>query len=409
MLGWVGETFQHEGMSLTFTQELLLNFGTMFFICMLCHGELVRLRPDPRHLTEFYLMLSAGGALGGVAVSLAAPHLFKTYLEWNIGMLVAYAMAVVVLFLAVPKVGRRRPAALLVFGFSLGGFAAVLLWQVKLGPQAATDARLVDRQRNFYGVVSVWKFADPDHPDEDRLRMKHGAIWHGQQFLSPEKRRLPMTYYPAESGVGRAMLELQKRCYHLHVGLVGLGVGSLASYARPGDRFSFYEINPVVLEMAEKHFTYLADARDREATIDVMMGDARLSLERQTPQKFDLLVLDAFSGDSVPVHLLTREAMDIYRRHVAADGVIAIHITNSYLNLFPVVRALAENAHLGWRRVAMPDEGFRLRNDWVAISGRAAFLEAIPNIPPPSAQQDAFTIPAWTDQDNNQFRILVGR
>ena len=129
MLDWVGEHFPHEGMSLTYTHELVLNFGTMFCICMICHGELVRLRPDPRHLTEFYLMLSAGGALGGVAVSLAAPHLFKTFLEWNIGMLVAYAMAAVVLFLAVPKTGRRRPAAFLLFGFAVGGFIPVLLWQ----------------------------------------------------------------------------------------------------------------------------------------------------------------------------------------------------------------------------------------------------------------------------------------
>ena len=133
-------------------------------------------------------------------------------------------------------------------------------------------------------------------------------------------------------------------------------MGTLACYARPGDRFTFYEINPAVREMAEKYFTYLSDARERGATIDVDMGDARLTLERQEPQKFDLLVLDAFSGDSVPVHLLTREAMDIYRRHVAADDVIAIHATNSYLYLFPVVRALAEDAQLGWRRVYRPDD-----------------------------------------------------
>ena len=129
MLDWITEPFQHEGMSLTYAHQLILNFGTMFCICMVCHGELVRLRPDPRHLTEFYLMLSAGGALGGVAVSLAAPHLFKTFLEWNIGMLAAYAMATAVLFLAVPKTGRRRTAAFLLCGFAVGGFIPVLLWQ----------------------------------------------------------------------------------------------------------------------------------------------------------------------------------------------------------------------------------------------------------------------------------------
>ena len=187
-------------------------------------------------------------------------------------------------------------------------------------------------------------------------------------------------------------------------------MGTLACYARPGDHFTFYEINPAVSEMAEKYFTYLSDARDRGATIDVVMGDARLTLQRQEPQKFDLLVLDAFSGDSVPVHLLTREAMDIYRRHVAADDVIAIHATNSYLYLFPVVRALAEDAHLGWRRVYMTQDksNFRIRSDWVVISGERSFLDAIPNVPPPPERHDDFTIPVWTDQNNNQFRILIG-
>ena len=405
----IGVRFEIEGLSLTYQQELILNFAAMFFICMLCHGELVRLRPDPQQLTEFYLVLSAGGALGGVAVSLVAPHLFTTFLEWNIGMSVAYALALVVLFLAVPKTGRLRPAAFLLIGLAAGGAVPVLFWQWTLSPPGPSDPRLVDRQRNFYGVVSVWEIVDPDHPDEHRLRMKHGVIPHGQQFIAPEKRRVALTYYTPDSGVGQAILELQKRRDKLRVGLVGLGVGTLAAYARPGDHFTFYEINPAVRELCEKYFTYLSDARARGAKIEVQMGDARLSLERQDPQKFDLLVLDAFSGDSVPVHLLTREAMDIYRHHVARSDVIAIHATNTYLYLFPVVRALAEDAHLGWRRVYLPSEGFRNRTDWVVISGEQTFLDAIPNVWPVPTRHDDFTIPVWTDQNNNQFRILIGR
>jgi hypothetical protein len=409
MIDWAAETFQHEGMWLTYSHELVLNYGTMFCICMLCHGELVRLRPDPRHLTAFYLMLSAGGALGGVAVSLAAPQLFKTYLEWNIGMLVAYAMAAVVLFLAVPKTGRLRPAALLFCGFAVGGFAPVALWQWSPGPKSASDWRLVDRQRNFFGVVSVWE-TDRDKPDLHRFRLKHGAIPHGQQFVAPEKRNEPFTYYTRDSGVGQALLQLQKRRKQINVAVVGLGAGTLLCYARPGDHFTFYEINPAVSELAEEYFTYLRDARGRGATVDLEMGDARLTLERQGPQQFDLLVLDAFSGDSVPVHLLTREAMNVYRRHVAASDVIAIHATNSYLYLFPVVRALAEDAHLGWRRVYMTQDNdiFRNRADWVVISRDQSFLGAIRNVPPPPEQHDDFSIPVWTDQNNNQFRILIG-
>ncbi|MGO9113451.1 MAG: fused MFS/spermidine synthase [Thermoguttaceae bacterium] len=397
------------GASLTYVHELALHFATMFFICMVCHGELVRLRPDPRHLTEFYLMLSAGGVLGSAAVSLAAPHLFKTFVEWNIGMLAAYVLATVVLFLAVPKTGQLRSAAFLLCGVAVGGLLAVLAGQWAPGPQGPSGPRVVDRQRNFYGVVSVWE-VDGDKPERHRFCMKHGAILHGEQFVALEKRREPLTYYTHESGVGRAILELQKRCDHIHVGLVGLGAGTLACYARPGDHFAFYEINPAVREMAEKHFTYLSDARDRGATIDLNMGDARLVLERQDSQKFDLLVLDAFSGDSVPVHLLTREAMNLYRRHVAADDVIAIDATNAHLYLFPVVRALAEDAHFGQRRVYMTENEslFRLRSDWVVISGAQTFLRAIPNVPPPETQHDDFAIPVWTDQNSNEFRILIG-
>ena len=240
--------------------------------------------------------------------------------------------------------------------------------------------------------------------------MKHGAIPHGQQFLLPDRRNEPLTYYTRDSGIGLTILELQKRRKQINVGLVGLGVGTLAAYARKDDHFTFYEINPAVSELAAKYFFYVSDARDRGAKIDLVMGDARLSLERQEPQKFDLLVLDAFSGDSVPVHLLTREAMDIYRKHVAAEDVIAIHATNMYLYLFPVVRALAEDAHRDWRRVYMTQDNFRGRTDWVVISGNKSFLETIPSIwPSRDVRDDDFTIPVWTDQNNNLFRILIRR
>ena len=188
MLAWVSENLQDERLSLTYTHELVLDFATLFFICMVCHGELVRLRPAPRHLTEFYLLLSAGGALGGVAASLVAPNLFKTFLEWNLGMLAAYAIATTVLYLAVPKTGWRRPAAFLLFGFAVGGFLPVLLLQWDLDPQDPAELRVVQRERNFYGVVSVWE-VDRDQPNAHRFRLKHGAISHGQQFVLPEKRR----------------------------------------------------------------------------------------------------------------------------------------------------------------------------------------------------------------------------
>ena len=404
-----GGQYRHEGASLTFAHELVLHFGTMFSICMLCHGELVRLKPEPQRLTGFYLSLAGGGALGGVLVGLVAPHLFRTFFEWNLGMLASYVMATLVLFLAVPKSGRWRLPAFLLGDFAVGGFIPVLLWQSDARPAGPDDSRLVDRQRNFYGVVSVWE-ADRNDPRKHRVRMEHGAIVHGEQFLWPAKRGQAFNYYAPQSGIALAIRELQERKQFVHVGVVGLGIGTLASFARPGDRFTFYEINPVVRDMAESHFYYLSDARDRGAEIEIVMGDGRLSLERQQPQDFDLLVLDAFNGDSVPVHLLTREAMGIYRRHVAPNAILAIHVTNSYLYLFPVVRALADDAHLDWRRVFVTKDeaASRMRSDWVILSDNESFLGAIPNAPPPNSKDD-FAVPVWTDRNNSQFMILVGR
>ena len=410
VLGRAGDPYRHSASaSLGFAYQLVLHLGTMFCIAMVCHGELVRLKPEPRRLTEFYLYLSGGGALGGILAGVAAPHVFSTFAEWNLGMVAAYIVATVVLFLAIPKRGWGRTPALLAAGFAVGGFFVVLLGQGDWSAAEANGLRLVDRQRNFYGVVSVWE-VDRGDPLTDRLRMKHGAILHGEQFLAPKKRGTAFNYYAPESGIARAILALQNRKPSLRVGVVGLGTGTLAAFARPGDRFTFYEINPAVRRMAEEHFYYLGDARDRDAEIDIALGDARLTLDRQPSQNFDLLVVDAFSGDSVPVHLLTREAMQIYRRHVAADGVIAINITNSYLNLLPVARALAEDAGLGWRRVfATEDEPtFRTRSNWVITSGDQALLDELPNIPTPPSLKDNFIVPVWTDQKNDLFKIMIG-
>ncbi len=407
-LGGIREPYQHEGVTLAFPYILLLHFGTMFCICMVCHGELARLKPVSRHLTEFYLWLAGGGALGGVLVGLVAPRFFDTFREWNLGMIAAYIIATTALLLAVPKQGPGRVPALVTAGLGVGGLLAVLLSQANLSVSEPNDPQLVDRRRNFYGVVSVWE-VDRNDPLKDCLQMQHGAILHGQQFLAAEKRGKTFNYYTPDSGISLAIRALQERRPSLRVGVVGLGIGTLAGFARAGDHFTFYEINPAVRDMAEKYFFYLRDARDRGAAIDIVLGDARLALDRQPQQNFDLLVLDAFSGDSVPVHLLTREAMEIYRRHVAAGGSIAIHATNSYLYLFPLARALADAAGLDWRRVYLPaDESkFRLRSNWVILSSDQTLLSAIPNVPPPPEFKDDFMVPVWTDQKNDLFRVLI--
>jgi hypothetical protein len=243
--------------------------------------------------------------------------------------------------------------------------------------------------------------------------MRHGAITHGEQFTAADKLRIPLTYYGYTSGAGRAIQHLQGVRPTMRVGVVGLGVGTLATYARPGDTYRFYEINPAVENLAEEYFTYLSGARQRGATVEIAMGDARLSLEReadQAPQRFDVLVLDAFSGDSIPAHLLTREAFEIYRRHLAPGGVIAVHITNSYLYLAPVVRGIGKSMGLGMSRIytVINPAQYVLRNDWMLLTGNEELLAAIPDVPPPplAKLRDDFEVPLWTDHYNNLFQIL---
>jgi spermidine synthase len=252
--------------------------------------------------------------------------------------------------------------------------------------------------------VTIRQYDDERTGDQWRV-MKHGWIEHGRQFTDPDRRRWPTYTFGRRSGIGQAIGYLNQNG-SLRVGIVGLGIGTLATYARAGDEYRFYEINPEVLRLARKHFTCLDDCRGKW---DVVLGDGRLALEREPPQHFNLLVLDAFSGDAVPTHMLTREAFEVYRRHLAPGGVIAVHITNTYLHLAPVVRALAENCGLDHVRVYSDGDANRLQyhSDWMLLTSNENFLRAIPAAPPEEVCDD-FTVPLWTDHYSNLFQILKG-
>lgn len=413
--------FLHADFELSYAETLGLLFANLFFICMVCHGELVRLRPDPQHLTEYYLLISLGGALGGVAVSLVAPQVFTTFFEWECGLLISYILAAVVLGLGLAELTVRqwhrlaahpddhaRPALSLLatsalVAVALFGLATILQWQA-----SGAIRETVQRARNFYGFVSVREY-DTENA-EHRFQLRHGGITHGEQLAVDGKRHLPLTYYTHESGAGRAITFLQGERPAMRVGVVGLGVGSLAAYARRGDVYRFYEINPIVQRLAEdrRYFTYLSDARQRGAAVDIVLGDARLSLDRQPPQQFDVLALDAFSGDSIPAHLLTQEAFAIYRKHRAPGGVIAVHCTNSYLYLAPVVRGLAEDCGLPSRRIYQTADHDRYvyDSDWFLLTDNRKLLDALRDVPPPPDYQDDFRVPLWTDRYSNLFQIL---
>jgi hypothetical protein len=412
--------------SLNFVEELSLYFAALFAICMVCHGELVRLRPPPRQLTEYYLMISAGGALGGIFVSLIAPHIFVTFLEWNIGLVVSYAVALVAWLVQLGWLGARRsplqprPAVTtsepakargpMRMGFRVAGAVAlavglisVVLWQLD---NAKRPPNTVMRARNFYGLVSVRELTS-DETNERYIELRNGHVRHGRQYVSddPAIRRRLTTYYSEQTGAGRAIRFFQSKP-DMHVGVVGLGAGTLAAYAtQPNQRMTFYEINPEVVGIANKYFTYLKDCRGKPP--DVVPGDARLSFEREAPQEFDVLVLDAFSGDAPPAHLLTREAFGLYEKHLALDGIIAVHITNRYVNLAPVVQAAADFYKFGTTRICTPDDYIHLiyHTDYLLLSRNRAFLAANPPVLRAGLPTQIQPV-AWTDQYSNLFELL---
>lgn len=304
----------------------------LFVLCMFCHGELYLLKPGPRYLTTFYLMISIGGALGALLVGIGAPNLLEGYYELKIVLVICAALLLWRAF----DIRRWVAAAA---GVVTAATVGISLYNI--------DYHLADTRvsmRNFYGVVRTRDFSDPVL----FRTMYHGGIQHGGQLLAPEHRKLPITYFGPTSGYGRVFASLPEA--PRRVGVVGLGAGVIAAYGRAGDVFRFYEIDPQVAAVATQEFTYLSDTR---AKVEIILGDGRLSLEREPDQQYDMLALDAFSGDSVPMHLLTREAMRTYIRHLKPDGVIIFQATNRFVDLAPVIARLAEE--FGFTAVMVTD------------------------------------------------------
>ena len=390
----LGDLLEALHYDFSFVDQLVLHFAALFCVCMLCHGELVRARPDPARLTEFYLSISAGGALGGVFVSLVAPAIFRTYFEWTLALLASFALGAAALYgsLVRPRSLATRAGA---GAFALAGLAAIAHFQ-------ADDDAPLEVRRNFYGVVSVYE-VDADDPALHHFSLAHGIVVHGRQFVAPARRRQPVAYYAPDTGVGRALGYFQGQP-GLRVGAVGLGVGTIAAYTGVGQSLRFYEINEQVEALAKKYFSFL---KDSPGQTQIILGDARLSLEREPAQHFHVFVLDAFSGDAVPAHLLTKEAFATYLRHLRPDGVIAVNITNRYLNLAPVVLALAREYRLQTVRIFSEPNNQQLgyRADWMLLSKNAAFLAATTPAPPPGPAKRADPV-LWTDHYSNLFQIL---
>ena len=365
----------------------------LFICCMFCHSELARRKPHPRFLTSFYLMIALGGALGGVFVGLIAPLVFNAYFELPAGMALC---ALLVLHVRRESASTRHLANL-----ALVAFAGFLVCTRVFSYTSGT--RLL--ARNFYGSLRVSDMAIPGPKQSLRL-LYHGSIVHGVQFLLPQFRRQAAAYYGPGSGVALAIES--PRGSGARVGVIGLGAGTLATYGKAGDYYRFYEINPLVIQVANTEFDFL---RDSQAKVDVVEGDARLALDREPDQQFDVLVLDAFSGDSIPIHLLTREAFTTYFRHLKPDGVLAAHVSNQYLDIGSVV----ERMGIEFAKQAIvvestgDNEGRTLPAIWVLLTSSRGLLEN-PRLKALAAgttsKPAAPAADVWTDDYSNLFRVL---
>jgi spermidine synthase len=436
----------------------------IFLGCVVCHGELALSKPNPRYLTHFYLSVAAGGALGGLLVGLVAPQVFNHYWEMPLALCALAALGIHCCSEETRRYSRRSwttifiaasiatglillllggfPAALdsytlpwakIVQGDARWGCAALLLLSALLlqkygllravgvtamlctlaffghyvhNVSAGTEFAV----RNFYGTLTV---IESRRGALHIRQLKHGVIVHGWQIMELPQRRVPTTYYGETSGIGRAILAAGRALGPIRIGSIGLGAGTLAAYGRPGDVFHVYELNPAVLEIARDQFAYL---KDSEARIEPVLGDARFSLEREISrgafdrpdQRFDVLSIDAFSGDAIPLHLVTREAFAVYMRAVKPDGVIAFHVSNQYLKLSQVVEQIAHDAR--FRAVLIADRPASTElttpSDWVLVTRNLAFLQR-PEIAGYTTPIDFRAgLPVWTDQFSNLFQVL---
>ena len=416
--------------------------AALFVCCMVCHGELARRKPHPRYLTQFYLMVSVGGAMGGLFVALLAPHLFHSYAEMPIAVAACALLAAIALWddesgvvvavcalapavalwnIALPLGTWLHLLASVALGAVTGFLGRSVMWRHAITLAAAAGltgylGRLeIDNQRyysfairNFYGVLRTRD--DPPDPSQNvpgERTPVYGTINHGTELNEPGAGRIPTAYFGVGSGINRGIRAKGDKG-PIRIGVLGLGAGVTASLARPGDTLHYYEINPLIPQVANNQFTFYPSC---PADKDIYMGDGRLVLERRPSENLDVLALDAFSSDAIPMHLLTREAYQIYLRHLKPDGILIFHISSRYLNLEPVVATGARE--VGFSGVTVADDGdtenYYVASTWMVLSRDPGFF-GLRNF------QDASVRPmsapagfrAWTDDYSNLVRITNG-
>jgi hypothetical protein len=391
MLASLGYAISKVDSSFPIGIAILFFLAECFLACLFCHAEAYALRPrQASETTLFYLLVAAGGVTGTFFIGIASPLIFAANYDLSITFLVTALLALAVTW---PDGWGQR---------MLWATASVLVLFLNFALHNAYAQQALLETRNFYGSLRVKH--DVTHEGEPLRMLLNGTIQHGNQIFSPGLTRTPTTYYARDSGIG---LALANCCANRprNIGVVGLGAGTLAAYGKAGDRIRFYEINPHVEPIARNLFTYL---RDSPAHITITEGDARASLAQEAPQHFDVLVVDAFSGDAIPIHLLTTEALSLYQRHLAANGILAFHVSNQYLNLAPEVAQLAASIHMQARLFDTPSVDARgeFRSTWVLLTANSDFFSlpeisaiAVPIAPIPNLH-------AWTDDYSSLLPIF---
>jgi len=382
--------------------QIAIYCGALFIACMVCHGELYNTRPDAAEATGFYLWVAAGGALGGIFVAVIAPRIFNDYWEYAISLACCAIAAIVVWAVAGWRPDTTRPTAFLAPPPALVLSIVILAYAV----DSSGDPSATLTMRNFYGVLRV----SEEGQGRDRIRiLTHGRTEHGTQYLDPERALEPTTYFGSASGIELAFDLHPRRLANepIYAAIVGLGAGTMAAYGRDGDTFRFYELNPQVIDVAGKDFTYLSDS---DADIEVVAGDARVRLEEEIANdeatRFDVLAIDAFSSGAIPLHLLTAEAADVYGQRLKDDGILAFHITNRFLDLTPVVNGIADRLGLKAIRISTPgSEPGANAAVWMLLTKNEAFL----NDPRVQRAVDVSSDPStlrWTDDYAGLWQAL---
>ncbi|GMV80802.1 MAG: hypothetical protein AMXMBFR7_19860 [Planctomycetota bacterium] len=398
-----------QGVNLSLPWQVASYSALLFFGALCCHGELVRSRPPARHLTLFYLAVSAGGAMGGAFVALAAPRLFHSYTELSIGVLGCAILTFLACLSEWRPPGAKRPTLWIVWAPPLlfcGPLAAILVLNTR------EHASVVESTRNFYGVLKVLQESDENGA---YLSLRHGRINHGMQYQDELLREQPTTYYVERAGAGLTLKRHPKRQAlgggdgSLRFAVIGLGTGTLATYAQPGDTLRFYEINPEVIRLAQARFTYCADTK---ADVEFVLGDARVMMEQELlegrPQRLDALAVDAFTSDAIPMHLLTQECFDLYWKHLEPDGVLAVHVSNRYLDLKPLVFTMAHArgfkcVYVDYDQIDAPGAD---ESSWMLVTRNRAFLDLEEIAVHASKLTEASKPLVWTDDYGSLLHVL---